>query len=92
VIVTDKEGKPLTNAATLDPLPALDVLKALASELGQKLKSSETGGQGGKSSGGKGGAGFASEAEYFAHLESNKIDMTSDEGIKLWAASGFAAK
>jgi hypothetical protein len=92
VIVTDKDDKPLTNATTLDPLPALDVLKSLASELGQKLISPENGGQGGRSSGGKGGAKFASEAEFFAHLESNKISMTSDEGLKLWEASGFTAK
>ncbi|RLA60217.1 MAG: hypothetical protein DRQ89_13125 [Epsilonproteobacteria bacterium] len=91
VIVTDKEGTPLTNSATLDSLPALDVLKTLASELGQKLQSPETGGQGGKSSGGKGGAKFATESDFYNHLEANSISPTSNEGLKLFAESGLAA-
>jgi hypothetical protein len=90
VVVTDKEGTPLTNPATLDALPVSDVLKTLASELGQKLTSPETGGQGGRSSGGKGGAKFNSETEFYAHLEAKGIPMTSDEGIRLWQESGLA--
>jgi hypothetical protein len=90
VVVTDKEGTALTNPATLDALPVSDVLKTLASELGQKLTSPETGGQGGRSSGGKGGAKFNSETEFYAHLEAKGIAMTSDEGIKLWQESGLA--
>jgi hypothetical protein len=90
VVVTDKDNKPLTDAATLDPLPALDVLKSLASELGQKLTSPETGGQGGRSSGGKGGAKFNSDTEFYAHLEAKGIALTSPEGLKLWKESGLA--
>jgi hypothetical protein len=90
VVVTDKEGTALTNPATLDALPVSDVLKTLASELGQKLTSPETGGQGGRSSGGKGGAKFNSETEFYAHLEAKGISQTSDEGLKLWKESGLA--
>lgn len=91
VVVNDKEGKTLTNSATLDPIPASDVLKSLASELGQKLKSPESGGQGGKSSGGKNGT-FATQAEFDQYIQDKEINPYSKEGIELFAKSGLAVK
>lgn len=92
VVVSDKDGNVLKNAATLDPTPATDVLKSLASELGQKLKSPESGGQGGKSSSGKPGSKFATPDDFYNHLAANNISPTSEEGLKLFADSGLAVK
>jgi hypothetical protein len=72
-VVKDKDGKIRKNTATLEPLPASDVMKELAIELGQKLKSPETGGQGGQSSG-------------TTDCTDNKIHPNSKEGLEIWAA------
>ncbi len=89
-VVHDKEGGLLKNGTTLEPLDALDVMKSLASELGMKLVSPESGGQGGRSSGGKGGTTFATQEEFEDHLKSKDIAPTSKEGIDLFAKSGLA--
>ena len=87
--VVMKEGKIMTNPATLEPLPVLDVMVSLATELGMPLISPESGGQGGRSSGGKGGTVFTTQEEFDAYCENNKINPTSAEGIKLFAASSL---
>lgn len=89
-IVTDKEGKVLTNGTTLEPLTALDVMNSLASELGMKLVSPEAGGQGGRSSGGKDGKTFGSQEEFEDYLGTKDISPTSAEGLKMFAESGLA--
>ena len=90
-VVVDKQGDIVKNPTTLDPLSPLDVLKSIPTELGIKLKSPESGGQGGSSSGGKNGQ-FKSEAEFYAHLEAKGIQATSKEGIDLFGKSGLAVK
>lgn len=91
VVVSGKDGNVLKNPATLDPIPAADVLKSLASELGQKLKSPESGGQGGRSSSANGKM-FQNQAEFDQYVQDNKINPYSKEGIKLFSDSGLAVK
>jgi len=88
IVVKDKEGNVLKNQATLEPIPVSNVLSSLAKEVGIKLKSPETGGQGGKSSGSKSTA-FKSVAEYNEYCEQNNILPTSREGLTLFAESGL---
>lgn len=87
IIVKSKDGSALTNEATLEPIPVSDVLKNLASELGIKLKSPESGGQGGRSSGKNGKVQFKDADEFKQYCEENNIKPTSNRGIELWAAS-----
>jgi hypothetical protein len=84
IIVKDRFGKVQQNQATLEPLPASDVMRKLAHELGMKLKSPESGGQGGKSSSGKGQLQFKDYDDFEAYCRANKISSTSAEGVKLW--------
>ncbi len=84
LVVKGKDDKILKDPVTLEPLPVLNVMKDLASELRFKLISPETGGQGGKSSGGNGNAAFTSKADFDKHCEEKKINPTSVEGLKLW--------
>jgi hypothetical protein len=88
ILVKGRDGNPLTNEATLEPIPVSDVLKKIASELGLKLKSPESGGQGGKSSGGTSGK-FASPEAYFKYCESKGLNPTSPEAMKIRAERGI---
>ena len=88
VVAMDKEGNVVINAATLDPVPVLDVMKQIPIELGIKVKSPEAGGQGGSSSGGSGTTPFKSIEDFGAYCEQHKINPTSREGIDLWAKRG----
>lgn len=88
VVVKDKEGTLIKNTATLEPIAAFDVMKEIPVELGIKIKSSETGGQGGKSSGGNGSAMFKDYPEFLAYCTERKINQHSAEGIKLWHERG----
>jgi len=83
LVVKDKDGNIRKNEATLEPLPVLDVMTSLASELGLKMKSPETGGQGGSSSGGNGKAPFKNEAEFNQYCIDNKINPNI-EGVAIW--------
>lgn len=85
LVVKDKDGNIRKNGATLEPLPVSDVMKDLATELGLKLKSPESGGQGGKSSGGNGQPTFKSDAEYVQYCQDNNIHPNSAEGLKIRA-------
>jgi len=91
IVVKDKDGNVQKNPTTLDPLSPLDVLNKIPTELGIKLKSPESGGQGGRSSSGKNGK-FATEADFYNHLESKGINPTSSEGLKLFQDSGLAVE
>jgi hypothetical protein len=82
------EEKILTNPNTLAPVPVADVMKTVASELNMKLKSPETGGQGGQSSGGKSSR-FKDVDEFMEHCKNNNIVATSPEGLKLLKESGL---
>lgn len=88
LIVTDKKGEALKNPATLEPIPATDVINSLAKELGMKLKSPESGGQGGSSSGNSGSR-FKNVDEFSAYCRDNGIVPTSAEGLKLLRESGL---
>lgn len=85
VVVQDKEGNIIKNPATLDPIPASDVINLIPVELGIKIKSPEAGGQGGSSSGGNGSAPFKDGQEFEAYCAERGINRHSAEGIKLWA-------
>jgi len=85
VIVKDKNDSPVIIEATRDPMPVTDVMKNIATELGLKLVSPESGGQGGRSSGESGSAKFKNENDFYDYCESKKILPTSAEGIKAWA-------
>jgi len=88
VVAQDKEGNVVINPATLEPVPVLDVMQKIPVELGIKIKSPESGGQGGSSSGGSGTAQFKSIEEFGAYCEQHKILPTSKEGVELWAKRG----
>lgn len=84
IVAQDKEGKVVKNPATLDPVPVSDVLKQIPVELGMKLKSPESGGQGGSSSSGN-GAKFTDYNSFEEICAKKGILPTSGEGIKMWA-------
>ena len=88
VVAQDKEGNVVINPATLEPVPVLDVMQKIPVELGIKIKSPESGGQGGSSSGGSGTAQFKSIEEFGAYCEQHKILPTSKEGVELWSKRG----
>jgi len=83
-IVTDKDGNVVQNPVTLEPLPVSDVLKTIPAELGIKLKSPESGGRGGKSSG-NGSAKFADINEFNKYCAEKGINPHGAEGIKIWS-------
>ena len=91
VIVMDKEGKVLTNPATLEPLPAQDVLVNLAKEYNLKLTSPDSGGQGGTSSA-QSSAAFTDRETFFAYCKANGINPMEKEGIDLWRKAGINNK
>lgn len=84
-ITVFQDDKPLLVEHTLAPVPISDVLRKTASKLGMKLKSPDTGGQGGSSSGGNGSATFNDVDEFHALCKSKGIGTTSAEGLKIWA-------
>jgi len=84
LVVKNGEGKIIKNTATLEPLAVSDVMSGLARELGLKLKSPESGGQGGSSSGQNANSAFASEEAFRKHCEDKRINPMSAEGVKLW--------
>ena len=84
-ITVFQDDKPLLVEHTLAPVPISDVLRKTASKLGMKLKSPDTGGQGGSSSGGNGSATFKDVEEYNALCKAKGIGSTSAEGLKIWA-------
>jgi len=84
-VVKDSKGEIMKDRVTLAPLPASDVMKSIATELGLKLKSPETGGQGGSSSGQNANSPFPDKEAYDKHCRDKKIQPTSAEGLKLWA-------
>ena len=88
-VIVLKDGKVLVNSVTLESLPMLDVYKSISLELGIPLVSPESGGQGGRSSGGKGGLTFATQEEFEDHLKSKGIAPTSKEGIELFSKSNL---
>ena len=85
VVVKDKEGKVIQNKATLNPVPASDVMRQIPIELGIKIKSPEGGGQGGSSSAGSGTAPFKNVAEFNEYCEDKGILTTSAAGVKIWS-------
>jgi len=84
-VVKDKEGNLIKNPATLEPITPSDVMNLIPVELGIKVKSSESGGQGGKSSAGKGDARFNDVAEFNQYCSDKGILSTGPEGIAIWA-------
>jgi len=87
-IAVFKDGEALLKEATLEPVSISDVLKKTASELGLKLKSPETGGQGGKSSGKKTSL-FNNEEEFRAECKAKGFSPSSAQGIALLKKSGL---
>lgn len=83
-----KNGEALLNDATFEPIPISDVLTKTATTLGQKLKSPESGGQGGKSSGGTSSR-FKDHDEFNAYCQSKGIQPSSPEGMKIYKESGL---
>jgi molybdopterin converting factor small subunit len=81
-ITVFKDGSPLLNEATYEPVPLSDVLIKTATTLGQKMKSPESGGQGGQSSGKKGSQ-FKNVDEFYAHCQDKGIQPTSSEGMAI---------
>jgi molybdopterin converting factor small subunit len=88
ITIFDKNGNPKLNEATMEPVPLSDVLIKTATTLGQKLKSPESGGQGGSSSGKKNSQ-FQNVDDYVAYCESKGIQPSSPEGMALAAKSGL---
>ena len=88
IVVQDKDGNILKNQATLDPIPFENVLLDVAKTVGMKLKSPESGGQGGSSSA-KNGSRFKSVDEFTEHCRSKGIVPTSAEGLTLLKESGL---
>jgi len=84
LVVKNGQGEIVKNPATLEPLPASDVMGSLARELGLKLKSPESGGQGGSSSGQNANSAFANKAAYDKYISDKGIQSTSAEGLKIW--------
>lgn len=91
IAVFGKDGEMLKNTATYEPVPVNDVLKGIALELGIKLKSPESGGQGGRSSG-QNGSKFGSIEEFNQYCEKNGIGLTDPKAIKLFSESGLMVK
>ena len=85
LVVKNGQGEIVKNPATLEPLPASDVMGSLAKELGLKLKSPESGGQGGKSSGANGNTPFKSSQEFEEYCDKKGIHIHSPEAIKIWS-------
>lgn len=88
LVVKDGKGEIVKNPTTLEPLPASDVMGSLARELGLKLKSPESGGQGGSSSGSNASNRFNNKDAYFKYCEEKGIQPTSKEGVQLWKDRG----
>ena len=87
-LVVLKDGEVMKNQATYDPIPALDVMISLAKDIGQKLISPDSGGQGGKSSINTGFL-FTDGESFAKYCKDNNILQTSKEGLKLWVDSGL---
>lgn len=88
IVVKDKDGNALMNEATYDPIPPSDVMRKIAYELGIKLKSPESGGQGGQSSGKKSSR-FKDVDEFEKYCQDKGIVPTSAEGLTLLRESGL---
>ena len=88
IVVNDKEGNPLRNPNTLEPIPVSDVLRNVAKDVGMKLKSPEAGGQGGTSSGSKGSR-FKDVDEFTSYCAEQGIVPSSAEGLALLKESGL---
>ena len=88
IIVQDKEGNVIKDRATLEPVPVANVLLDVAKSVGMKLKSPESGGQGGSSSGAS-GARFKDVAEYYAYCTEKGINPHSDEALEQLKKSGL---
>jgi len=88
IVVKDKDGNVIKNQATLDPVPFENVLLDVAKTVGMKLKSPESGGQGGSSSG-KNGSRFKTVDDFSAYCEAKGIVPTSAEGLAILKDSGL---
>jgi len=88
LVVRKKDGEVLVNNATLDPVPASDVMVNLAKEYNLKLASPDSGGQGGRSSAGSGKS-YASVEEFEADMAAKGISSTDPAYIKHYKASGL---
>ena len=89
-LVVMKDGKILRNSATLDPVPAKDVIMNVANEYSLKLISPDKGGQGGESSR-QNSAGFHDYESFKQWCISNNYKETSREAVSAWAKSGLKA-
>jgi hypothetical protein len=86
--VVKKDGDIIKNQNTYEPVPVLDVFTSLAKEIGQKLKSPDSGGQGGSSSGKTTGS-YATVEEFEADMASKGIKNNDPKYIEAYAASGL---
>jgi hypothetical protein len=73
----------LKNQATLEPQPLNDVLKNLADVFGIKTISRDPGGHGGQTSSKDTGVKFQTNQDFYDYCAANKIDVTSQEAMKL---------
>lgn len=85
LVVKASDGNIVKDPVTLEPLPVSGVMTNLASELGLKMKSPESGGQGGKSSGANGNTPFRSADEFAKYCDDNNLHIHSTEALKVWA-------
>ena len=88
VVAKDKQGDIVKDPATLEPISPIELMNKIPVELGIKIKGPETGGQGGSSSGDKGGGRFATLEEFGAYCEKNGILPTGAAGVKLFVERG----
>ena len=91
-IVRDKEGKVIQNTATLKPIPATDVFLNLAKDYNIKLKSPDTGGQGGRSSGKQTQGLYATVEEFEEAMQKAGIKTSDPKYIEEYRKSGLGVK
>ena len=88
--VVVKRGEEIVkNEATLDPVPASNVFVNLAKEYNLKLKSPDTGGQGGTSSRNSAGQ-YGSIEDFYADMKSKGIEQSDPKFVEAWKESGLS--
>ena len=88
-VVVKKGDEIVKNEATLDPIPASNVFVNLAKEYNLKLKSPDTGGQGGTSSRNSTGQ-YASVDDFYADMKSKGIEQSDPKFVEAWKDSGLS--
>jgi len=82
VMVSDKNGEIVKSEATREPVPTSEVLSRLTKEFNIKMKSPETGGQGGQSSHSSTNNSYTTQEELDAAIDRGDIKPFSKEAIE----------